>query len=311
MGFFDTIFDVFSKREDLQESSLPAIPQTFRRRLLLYCTRDLFRAGGREYEGEFWQQIHEQLLYRKGQFRLHGASQSLMEDVSIFLMSCDTPDLFDFIESIFKVDSYFHIGLSEQQVVTDINDLFRTDDLPYYLTEVVKETVQEPVTLYGHTSIRTVIKTIAYPSVILKESDLLHAEAVAPTLDLLRRPHFKTANTEFREALQDYRKGDYGDCLTKCNSALESTLKIICDRKGWPYQQTDAAVALLKVFISHTSLDPYFETMLSVVPILRNKMSSAHGSGVTPRQPTQHLAQFAIHATATTILFLAAEAGER
>src|SRR4029450_5031974 len=33
----------------------------------------------------------------------------------------------------------------------------------------------------------------------------------------------------FLNALEDYRKGDYGDCLTKCTSAFESALKITSD----------------------------------------------------------------------------------
>ena len=48
---------------------------------------------------------------------------------------------------------------------------------------------------------------------------------------LLRDKSFTSADQEFIEALEDYRKGDYGDCLTKCGSSLESTMKIICDRK--------------------------------------------------------------------------------
>ena len=41
-------------------------------------------------------------------------------------------------------------------------------------------------------------------------------------------PHFEAANVEFRDALDEYRKGHYGDCLTKCCSSFESVMKSLC-----------------------------------------------------------------------------------
>ena len=88
----------------------------------------------------------------------------------------------------------------------------------------------------------------------VKESETLHKSAINPALQLLAQPHFAGANTEFLGALEDYRKGDIGDCLVKCGSAFESVLKVICDRKGWPYNQTDTASTLVKTVIANTSL---------------------------------------------------------
>jgi hypothetical protein len=84
--------------------------------------------------------------------------------------------------------------------------------------------------------------------------------------------------------LEDYRKGDYGDCLTKCSSAFESTMKIICDRRGWPYSQNDAARPLVQIIFQHTQLEQnHFEQPLMHIATLRNKLSKSHGAGTQQR----------------------------
>src|SRR5204862_6479752 len=125
----------------------------------------------------------------------------------------------------------------------------------------------------------------AYPQIIDRGSHVTHVFTIEPALNLLKRPEFAAANAEFLEALTDYRKGDYGDCLTKCGSAFESVLKVICARKGWSYKQTDTAKTLINIVLSHTSLDTYFEPLLMVVSTLRNKLSTAHGAGAAVKQP--------------------------
>jgi hypothetical protein len=144
----------------------------------------------------------------------------------------------------------------------------------------------------------------------MKESEILHENAIAPALTLLQRPHFRAANSEYLAALEDFRKGDISDCLTKCGSSFESVLKVICDRKGWNYNQTDTASTLIKTVLPNTSLDWYFEQLLIIVATLRNKLSSAHGGGTAIKQPPRHLAQYALNATASSILLLAQETGE-
>ena len=109
-------------------------------------------------------------------------------------------------------------------------------------------------------------------------------------------------------ALEDYRKGDLGDCVAKCGSAFESVLKIICEKKRWPYQQTDTAARLLATVLSRTTLDPFFEQPLLLIATIRNRRSTAHGAGVQPKSVSPQVARFALNATATAILLLVEEA---
>jgi hypothetical protein len=135
----------------------------------------------------------------------------------------------------------------------------------------------------------------------------LHRIAIQPTLQLLSGPDYVAANKEFLEALEEFRKGDYGDCLTKCGSSFESVLKIICTRKNWPYGTTDTAAPLLKTVITNSGLESFFEQPLLQVATLRNKLSKSHGAGVTTRFVSKSKAEFAINATASAILFLVNE----
>jgi hypothetical protein len=90
--------------------------------------------------------------------------------------------------------------------------------------------------------------------------------------------------------MEDYRQGDYGDCLTKCESAFESALKVIWDRKRWSYKQTDVASTLVKTVLANTALASYFEQLLMIVATLRN--------GATTKQPAR---QYALNSRASAI----------
>ena len=150
---------------------------------------------------------------------------------------------------------------------------------------------------------------VSYPKVVLREDQVLHAEAVAPAIQLLGDRGFASANQEFLSGLEDYRKGRYGDCITKCGSAFESTMKLICTRRNWTYEQTDTASALLRVVLEKSGMEPYFEQPLMVIATIRNRLSSSHGAGAEPRRLPAHRARYVINATAAAILLLVEECG--
>ena len=131
-----------------------------------------------------------------------------------------------------------------------------------------------------------------------------HQVIIRPTLQLLAGPDYKTANQEYLDAFDDFKKSDYDDCLAKCGSCFESVMKIVCDKKGWPHSQNDTASTLLNTIISKTGMPPFFEGPLIVIATMRNKLSSAHGSGTQPQQVPEHFARYALNATASAILLI-------
>jgi hypothetical protein len=308
---FSQIFDVFSRRNKEVEPFVRNAPITLRNKILLYC-QDLFSNsnwGHRDYTGEFWNEVHQMLLYRHGKMQLSdGYPQSREEDAKIFLMTCKDDEFFDFIEYIFKVNCLFHVSPGENNIVADINELFASENIGFELTEIVKQEVIEPANEYPFSgSEQKIIKTIAYPQVIRKDDQVIHATTIMPALNLLSEPKYRTANQEYLEALEDYRKGDYGDCLTKCGSSFESVMKIICDNKKWKYRQTDTASTLLNIIINNSGIEPYFEQPLIIIATLRNRLSKSHGAGVTPKEATQNHARYALNSTAAAIMFLVNE----
>lgn len=277
------------------------LTKSFRNRVVLLI-RDVIGPTG--YLSEFWEQIHQKLEYLHGTPVLApgGQPSNRIEDTLQFLETCESNHFLDAVEYIFQVEAFWRVS-AKNEFVNQINSFFDVDDLPYFVTDYVE--VEEAGSIYGTPT--TVTKVGAYPRVVLRENRLVHAKAVEPALLLLTDPAFASANNEFLEALEDYRKEDYGDCLTKCGSAFESVMKIICHKNDWPFEQTDTASTLLNVIVSRTQLNSFFVQPLMLVATIRNRLSKSHGAGTESKQVPQHVAQFAINATASAILLLVYE----
>ena len=209
----------------------------------------------------------------------------------------------DFIELAFQSMSSWQRDYIADNLINAINEFFMADALPYHLTSFFY--AQDAArTFYSTTQSKTVE---SYPQVIRRDSDILHETAIEPTLTLLSRPMFASANEEFLDALKDFRGGDYRDCVVKCGSSLESVMKVICDQKGWPYQQTDAASKLINEIIPRTTLDTFFEQPIMLIATIRNRLSSAHGAGTQQKAVSRNVASYVVNATASAILLLVEE----
>jgi hypothetical protein len=314
MPNFKRILDTFSRRPEAAAKPRHDVPEATRNRILIWC-RDLYGNSRSDlgliargnYANQFWEEIYQGLLIRTGKLRLSETNRPAHPSDAIqYVLSCSGEEFLNFLEDIFSVECFVHVGSDSSRLVDEVNGILRVDNLPYCLTKFVTETVRETS---GRHAGYDVTYTRAFPKVIMIESDVLHANAVAPALVVLQKPFFLAANREYLAALEDYRKGEIGDCLTKCGSAFESVLKVICSKKGWKYKQDDTASALIRIVVANTTLDGYFETLLIIVATLRNKLSTAHGAGTIVKDPAPHFAQYALNATASAILLLAQETG--
>ena len=231
-------------------------------------------------------------------------------------MQCDDSRFLDFIEMIFEteaVNASLESWDSEQreEFVDAINEFFRYDSLPYSLTQYAY--IPEGVTEYAAGALSPTGRSVSYriqlPKVIFRENDVIYESAMEPALTLLSNGIFSSANLEFMEALKHYREGDHDDCLTKCGSAMESTMKIICETKGWSYNQDDSFSTLLDTIFRQTSLDSFLKQPIMQMSTLRNRFSSSHGAGAQNRNIPKHKAQFAINISASSIILLISECG--
>jgi len=148
------------------------------------------------------------------------------------------------------------------------------------------------------------------------DSTLMHMEATKPAMALLAEKGFEGADQEFGKAQQHYRQmvvdPDAGkDSVAWAVKAVESTVKAIMDRRGWPYDKGDTIKKLLdKLFdngIVPPELESYFgglrSTLESGLPAIGNSMAR-HGQGAKPRPIEQHMVTLGMHLAAASILFL-------
>ena len=300
-----SIFDVFSRRESSDDHPPDDMSERLRTRILMLY-RDLISGQGswsstksRHDRHDFWGQIHNKLQHLYGQPWLTNQSRpNPIEDTEAFLMTCSVSEFFDFIELSFKLDVSSRVFERVNDVVEAINVIFQIESAPYRLTEAVKthEAVEGGRGYW--------IRTVSYPRVIRFEDEVVHAEAVTPALSVLNAPHFSAANAEFRDAMEEYRKQSYGDCLTKCGSAFESTLKVLCERNDLTFERHDTAGKLLPVVIENSTLESFFEQPLMLVATIRNRLSSSHGGGSQVRAPSRQIARYTLTSTAAAIVLL-------
>jgi hypothetical protein len=311
------ILDAFSRRPSPVGYAPDQVSETLRNRILLLY-REVFSgqwptnawSSPGDYTQNFWEEMARSLQHLYGRPKLSDARvRTAAEDALAFAVQCEAAHFFDFIEQTFKVETIWRVLNDENILVEAINEIFRTENASYQLTPIVRVHEQNAVRR-GPLGGGTVIRTVAYPKVIRAEDEVTHSEAVVPALSVLSAPHFEAANLELRDALDEYRKGHFGDCMTKCGSAFESVMKVLCKRNGWPVdEKKDTAATLLKTIISRSTLDQFFEQPFMLIATMRNRLSSSHGGGTTVRNIGRHIAQYAITSTAAAIVLLVHEAG--
>jgi hypothetical protein len=144
------------------------------------------------------------------------------------------------------------------------------------------------------------------------DNEHIHKEMVLPALQLLHEQGFEGANDEYRNAHDHYRKGNHKECLNDCLKAFESTLKTICKRKKWKFdEKKDTASQLIDICVSNELMPSFMSShfgaikslLSSGVPTVRNKMSG-HGQGETQVDVPAYYAEFLLNETAASIVFL-------
>lgn len=220
--------------------------------------------------------------------RSASATDAQCDEFTAFFENCETSQVLYAVEVVMRLienaGEYLDHDCNARTVADEINARFREHGVGYQYEsgEIIKLTNQ-----------------------------VMHAEATVPALHLLSDEEYEGANEEFLKAHEHYRHGRYAECLVDCNKAFESTMKIICDRKGWPYKQNDTAKTLIKTCLSNGLIPTFSEQQLtSIRTLLESGISTArnkrggHGQGVQRIEVPDSLARYVLHLTAATILLL-------
>lgn len=302
--------DLFSRRKrekrgEVDPLRYDTIEQATRVRVL-HVFDDFLDDVGRQYVGFddtwIWETACKILRKDLGVFQLTQYSRSCSQEFrDFFLQSPDTDRVVDCIELIGKM------------VMIVANDRYSMED-------AAKGAIREINAWLADASIGYEFLTgnSVQESKIIEVSDrLTHSEVVVPALHILSNKMFTPANSELLQAFDHLRKKEFGDAISEAAKALETTLKIIAADKNWPHDPNrDTMKRLLEVAIRHGAVDSMWQSHFDSVRALlesgvataRNKFDG-HGQGATQRTVPAHLATFALHQSASAILFFATANG--
>jgi Domain of unknown function (DUF7014)/AbiJ N-terminal domain 4 len=297
-----SITDLFSKRQRRARGEVTDVyqyenlPEEFRAQVV-HILKDLFGDPNRDASDAAFRVVHDALCREYGRFRLSerdGGRLPRALAVFDFLMTASTEEALDTIELAFNYGSGLATDglyaaragarISGDDAIAELNRRFREKSIGYQFES---------------------------GEIVRVDSAVLHAQAVKPALYLLSDRAFAGANEEFLKAHEHHRHGRQQECMNECLKALESTLKIICKLRKWPYRETDTAKTLIDVVFANHLVPDWLQsefsslrsTLESGVPTGRNR-SSGHGQGAAPREVPAHLAAYILHMTATAIVFL-------
>lgn len=297
------VFDLFSKRQKRARGEMPDVyvydklPPPLRVQIV-HIIRDAFGEDGRHTDDvhKAYEFVKETLCREFGVFELVQYPKSNQESVFNFFLEQESVEhALDVVELCFR---YIQLVIAEDRsYLYNIRRKIEPDDAVAELNERFKE--------HG------VGYQFESGEIIRVDSQFLHAEAVKPTLEVLRDKDFKGANEEFLKAHEHYRHGRYKECLVDALKAFESTMKTICSLRGWQTQPTDTAKNLIAACMSNGLFPVYFDSQFSSirsllesgVPTLRNK-NGGHGQGAAPVAVPEYLARYTLNLTASTILFM-------
>jgi len=246
----------------------------------------------------WWSEIEKVIKREKGLLALTKNRSNPHEQCVSYLMEAETENALDMIEvSFHMLDRHvrnLHVVVrnrwnltSADDAIAELNQRFREHGIGYEYR--------------GGQIIRV-------------DSKYIHAEAVRPALRLLHDEgkSFAGPLQEFMKAHEFHRKGEDKDAISWALKAFESTMKAICTARSWPFDsQKDTASDLVKILFANDLVPSYLQNHVSAlrtvlesgVPTVRNK-TSGHGQGPTPVAVPPHYSAYALHMTASCIVFL-------
>ena len=261
---------------------------------------------GEDYSGGQWNPSSENRKYLETCYNI------LCKELGVFDLNKEDTFLGNTVSYSQNISKYFlsekniEKALSVVELMTGFTKIF-ADKYPHGIN--ISDTIEELNQRFREYGVGYQYEN---DQIIRVDSEFIHAEAVKPALQLLSNPMYKGAQEEFLKAHEHYRHGRYDSALTDCLKAFESTMKIILDKHGWEYDKNrDTASKLINCCIRN-ELIPKFWTdhfnslsnmLTSSIPTPRKKLSG-HGKGNDDIEVPEHLIQYVLHMTASTIVFL-------
>ena len=293
------VFDIFSKRSTREVCDVyiyDEIGQRLRVQLV-HVLRDVLSTD--EYRNKLptaAKTIHDALAREYGVFKLGDEIERIKPDYpaalfNFLLRTQDHRQVLDVVEASLRVADVLQRNydderplLSIAEAVAEVNARFREHGVGYQFES------------------GTMIKV---------DSTIVHQEVIKPALALLADPRYSGANEEYLRAYEHYRHGRQKECINECLKAFESTMKIICKKRKWKVDANATASRLIDVCFANSLVPAHLQSEFSAlrsslesgIPTVRNR-TSGHGQGAAQTSVPDYIAEYLLHSTAATILFL-------
>lgn len=239
--------------------------------------------------------------------------KSLCKEIGVFKLNEEDSDNEIYITYFESISNYFLSEDNTEQALSVIELMMQTissfaREYRYKVSINVDESINELNQRFREHGVGYQYEN---GQIIRVDSEFIHAEAVKPALQLLSNPIYKGAQEEFLKAHEHYRHCRYDSALTDCLKAFESTMKIIIHKRSWVCDKNAASKKLIDCCLAN-ELIPKFWTdqfnslsniLTSSIGTPRNKLSG-HGKGNDDIEVPEHLIQYVLHMTASTIVFL-------
>lgn len=297
------VYDTFAKRKQRAENAgkpviyrYDELPETFREQVV-----QILGDAIPSYE-QRWVLIHNTLAREMGvpslAKRMHPQHYWYAEICSEFLRDHEHIDwVLSFIEIAFGIIDQMRISNDPTQsfapnqplddAIDELNHRFREHSIGYQYQA---------------------------GQIIQLDSLYLHHEVMEPAITLLHDAGFQGALQEFMVAHRHYREQKHKEAITASGNAFESTMKTICDKRGWNYNPNRAtASALIRILFDNdlipSELKNHFDSLRAALenglPTVRNQAGQgAHGQGATPVDVPDYLAAYCLHLAAANIVLL-------
>lgn len=148
--------------------------------------------------------------------------------------------------------------------------------------------------------------------IIKIDSEYSYSEITVPALHIISDLAYKNANDEFLEAHKHYKKGELEEALVDCRKAIESCLKIICQKRNWAFDKNKSTFKDLIDIVLKNGLIPIIHesgfgglrAVLESGTILCNDKKAVHGKGTAKITIQDYEIEYVLNMTATTLLLL-------
>lgn len=289
-------------------------PEAFRNQVFYIMTDILDKLGDCCCE---WDDLHDEFCREKG-LKLLGDWNVTRggygkHNIEQFISKASSPEFLDLLDFAFYI----------------FNGEGREVDVPQYYHNVfvgaVENNIYDTIIKEVNNGIDKAIAELNYRfkqhnlgyefvngEVIRIDNKMIHQEVIKPALKLLYEEGFDGAEEEFRKAFEYRRKCDNKNAILEAGKSFESTMKTICDKKGYAYDKAkDTAKQLINILESNNFYPSYISshmanlrtTLETGLPVVRNK-TSGHGQGSAVTPISDEFAEYALNLAATNIVLL-------